>query len=50
MTLLKKEHITGLQVHDCEIASIAIANNLDLLATFNTKDFEFIDEIKIHHV
>jgi len=45
--LLLKYKPTGLVIHDYEIASIALANQIKNIATFNDKDFKAIDEVKI---
>ena len=47
LTLLKKYKPTGLKVHDYEIASIGLAHGIQQIATFNTKDFEGIEEIHL---
>ena len=44
--LLRQYHTTGLEIHDVEIASMAIANDLTDIVTFNTADFNFIDTIR----
>lgn len=44
--LLRKYQITGLQIHDLEIASIVLANDVSTLVTFNIADFHFIDSIQ----
>lgn len=38
--LLKKYQPVGLQIHDYEILSIGLANQIDTVATFNEKDFK----------
>jgi predicted nucleic acid-binding protein len=45
--LLKKYSPQGLKIHDYEIVSIALANNIKKIATLNQKDFSIIDEIEI---
>ena len=45
--LLTKYEPTGLQIHDVEIASIALANSVNMIATFNRRDFENIEEIEL---
>ena len=45
--LLEKYKLTGLKIHDYEIASISLANKIEQIATFNVKDFEGITEIKL---
>lgn len=37
----------GNRVYDLEIASVAASYNMDFLASFNTDDFERIDEVKL---
>lgn len=48
--LLKIYDGVGLKIHDLEIASIALANDIKLIATANKKDFDYISEIKIHQL
>jgi len=38
---------SGLKIHDFEIISIALANNVKLIATVNEKDFIGIKEIQV---
>lgn len=45
--LLKKYSPYGLKIHDYEIISIALSNNIRNIATFNKKDFSEIEEIKL---
>ena len=45
--LLSRYQPTGLKVHDFEIISIALAHNVSQIATFNTKDFRRVEEIKL---
>ena len=45
--LLSKYQPTGLKVHDFEIISIALAHKVSQIATFNTKDFRRVEEIKL---
>ncbi len=47
LDLLKKYKPHGLRIHDHEIISIALANNITSIATINKKDFEHIEEIKL---
>lgn len=47
LTLLQQYKIRGKRVHDVELAAIALANNVDSIATLNTKDFASVDEIKV---
>ena len=46
--LLLKHKPTGLKIHDFEILSIALANNIDYIATFNVKDFNDVNGIKFY--
>jgi predicted nucleic acid-binding protein len=46
--LLLKYQPTGLQIHDYEILSIGLANQVNTIATFNEKDFNKVKEIKLH--
>ncbi|HKJ69354.1 MAG TPA: PIN domain-containing protein [bacterium] len=46
--LLQKHQITGLAIHDVEIASIALAHEISELLTFNTDDFGFIETLECH--
>ena len=46
--LLKKYEPTGLQIHDFEIISIALACQIDTIATFNIKDFKRVAEVKLY--
>ena len=43
--LLEDYTPTGLVIHDYEIMSIAIENNINTIATFNSKDFSNIKEL-----
>jgi len=45
--LLCKYKPSGLRIHDFEIGSIALANNIQYIATFNTSDFKAIKEIEL---
>ncbi len=45
--LIKKSKPIGNKVYDFEIASIMIDNHIENIATYNTKDFEEIKNIKI---
>jgi predicted nucleic acid-binding protein len=47
LRLIQKYHPRGLQIHDFEIISIALANSITTLATFNKKDFEKVKEIEL---
>jgi len=46
--LLNKYKPVGLKIHDYEILSIALTNEVITIATFNEKDFNKIREIKLH--
>lgn len=45
--LIRKYNPKGLRIHDFEIASIAIANGVTTIATFNGSDFQAILEINV---
>lgn len=45
--LLQKYKPTGLKIHDFEIASIGLANDITQIVTFNTKDFKEIEEVNL---
>jgi len=45
--LFKKYFPVGNRVYDLEIVSVMLANNVKYLATFNTKDFENINEVTL---
>lgn len=45
--LLQKYRPTGLRIHDFEIISIGLCNEINQVATLNSKDFEIVDEIEI---
>ncbi|MEE9168711.1 MAG: hypothetical protein V3U73_03060, partial [bacterium] len=45
--LLRKYRPAGLKIHDYEITSIGLSNGVSEVATFNTKDFENIEEIQL---
>lgn len=46
--LLRKYQPVGLQIHDYEILSIGLSNQISTIATFNEKDFDKVKEIKLH--
>jgi len=46
--LLHKYQPIGLQIHDYEILSIGLANQVKTVATFNEKDFKKVEEIELH--
>lgn len=48
--LLQKYQPTGLQIHDYEIISIGIANQISTIVTFNEKDFKKVKEIKLFSI
>src|SRR6056297_1777406 len=48
--LVNKYEPTGVQVHDFEIISISLDNNINNIATFDTKDFKNIDEISLYPI
>ncbi len=50
INLLKHYKPTGLKIHDFEIVSIGLANNISTLATINIKDFEDISEVKLYTI
>jgi len=45
--MLQKYKPKGLKIHDFEIVSIVLANEINQIATFNIKDFESIEEISL---
>src|SRR3990172_5000286 len=45
--LLQKYQPVGLQIHDYEILSIGLTNKVSTIATFNEKDFNKVNEIKL---
>jgi len=47
MELLRKYSPQGLKIHDYEIISIALSNNIKNIATVNKKDFAGIEEIEL---
>jgi predicted nucleic acid-binding protein len=46
-TLMQKYQPKGKKIHDYEIASIALANGINQIATYNTSDFAGITEITV---
>jgi len=46
--LLERYKPIGLQIHDYEILSIGLSNQITTIATFNEKDFNRVKEIKLH--
>jgi predicted nucleic acid-binding protein len=49
-SLLKKIKPAANHVYDIEIVSIMLANRITEIATFNQKDFEIVEEIKIRKI
>lgn len=47
LDLMNRYQPIGLKVHDFEIISIGLANGVDEVATFNTKDFRSVKEISL---
>lgn len=45
--LIKSYKPSGLRIHDFEIVSIALANEINSIFTYNTKDFAGIKEIRL---
>ncbi len=45
--LLKKYKPLGLKIHDFEIVSIAISNNINSILTYNEKDFIEVKEVSL---
>ncbi len=45
--LISKYKPKGNKIHDFEIASISLANEVDIIATLNTKDFKELKEINL---
>ncbi|MBK9334194.1 MAG: type II toxin-antitoxin system VapC family toxin [Ignavibacteria bacterium] len=48
--LLKDNNAKGNKVYDIEIVSIMLNNNINQIATLNTKDFKTINEVEIYKV
>ena len=46
--LLQNYKPTGLKIHDFEIISIGLASQINTIATFNEKDFNQVEEIKLY--
>ncbi len=46
-SMLQEHNFSGLAVHDCEIASIALSNDVNKIATVNRKDFQNIKNLEI---
>lgn len=46
--LIEKYEPTGLKIHDIEIISISIENNIENIATFDRKDYKNIEEIDLY--
>ena len=47
LELVTQYQPSGLKLHDFEIISIALANGISEIATFNKKDFQIITEITL---
>ena len=47
--ILQKYKPVGLQIHDYEILSIGLANQVTTIATFNEKDFKKVKEIRFYN-
>ena len=47
LDLINRYQPTGLLIHDFEIISIGLAHGLNNIATFNTKDFNIVEEISL---
>jgi predicted nucleic acid-binding protein len=47
MSLLLQHKVKGLLVHDYEIASIALSNDIKVIATANRKDFQKIEGLQL---
>lgn len=45
--LIKLYSPKGLRIHDMEIIAISLAHNINLVATFNIKDFRQVNEIEL---
>ena len=48
--LLLKYRPVGLHIHDFEIVSIALSNNVSMIATFDKSDFKSIKEIELFDI
>ena len=48
--LMQKYKPTGNRIYDIEIVSVMVESQIPLIGTFNTKDFNHIDEIDIYKV
>lgn len=46
--LLRKYQPIGLQIHDFEIVSVGLSNQVSTIATFNEKDFKKVSEIELY--
>lgn len=47
LILSEKYKVKGLRIYDFEIISLALANDIHKIATFNYKDFNRIEEIEV---
>ena len=45
--LLRKYNPSGLRIHDFEIVAIALAHNINCIASFNISDFRQIEELRL---
>ncbi|NBC64182.1 MAG: PIN domain-containing protein [Bacteroidetes bacterium] len=50
LDLISRYQPKGLKIHDFEMISIGLANGLQEVATFNEKDFGYVEEIKLFKV
>ena len=48
--LVRKYKPIGLQIHDYEIVSIGLTNQITTIVTFNEKDFKKIKEIELYKI
>ena len=47
MNLVRRHPVTGADVFDLQIVATMLANDLQRIYTFNTRDFEMIGEIAV---
>ena len=47
LELIARDQVRGLKVHDYEIASIALSNDVNLIATVNKNDFKIIPGLEL---
>lgn len=50
LDLVHRHSPSGLRIHDFEIISIGLAHGIQKVATFNTKDFKSVKEIKLSNL